>query len=78
MQRKTVKRVTKSATFLYKIGTHSIIYYIDGQQKKAKKTSLIKINCSLNNKAIEQNKFNQKNKVTHVRQQKQNIQRKKK
>ena len=41
-----------------------------------KKTSLVKIKSSLNNKANKQYKFNQKNKITDVRQQKQNIKKK--
>ena len=62
MQRKTVKRVTKSATSLYKIGTHSIIYQLYRQQQKKekkqktkqKKKSSVKIKSSLINKANKQ------------------------
>ena len=42
-------------------------------KKTKNKTSSVKIKSILNNKANKQYKFNQKNKVTHIKQQKKNI-----
>ena len=46
-------QVTKSATYLYKIGTYSIIYQLHTQQQQ-KKICSVKIKRSFNNKANKQ------------------------